>query len=125
MPKSLIHAIYPIDKTNLDPLRVLHFLALLVLVARYLPPNWPLFTSKFLHPVILCGARSLPIFCLGVFLSFGAHWILVQISAGVATQILVSFAGIVILVAAAGLFTWYRNIPELFDVPQAAKPGTA
>ena len=30
------------------------------------------------RPLVLCGQHSLPLFCLGVFLSFGAHWILVQ-----------------------------------------------
>lgn len=125
VPKPLISAIYPIDKTNLDPLRLTHFLALIVVIVRYLPRNWPPLASKWLRPLILCGQRSLPIFCLGVFLSFAAHWILVQISAGVAIQILVSLAGILIMVAAAWLFTWYRNIPDLFDGPEPAKSETA
>ena len=125
VPKWLGPLLYPIDKTNLDPLRLTHFLALLVLVVRYLPRDWPRLTSRWLRPIILCGQRSLPVFCLGVFLSFAAHWILVQIAAGVITQLLVSIAGLAILVLAAWLFTWYRNVPELFNVSARVKPERA
>ena len=37
IPKWMIKAIYPIDKTDLDMLRFTHFLALALLVARYFP----------------------------------------------------------------------------------------
>jgi chromate transport protein ChrA len=45
---------------------------------------------------------------------------LVQIAGGVAAQLLVSLAGIVLMVAAAWLMTWYRSLPELVQVPQEA-----
>ena len=82
IPKWMIKAIYPIDKTDLDMLRFTHFLALALLVARYFPRRAEILGSKWLRPLILCGQHSLPIFCFGVFLSFGAHWILVQYSHG-------------------------------------------
>ncbi len=63
VPKWMIKAIYPIDKTDLDMLRLTHFLALAVVVTRYLPRNWAPLTSKWLRPLILCGQHSLPIFC--------------------------------------------------------------
>jgi hypothetical protein len=74
------------------------------------------------------GQNSLPIFCAGVFLSFAAHWILVQIRGGVVSQILVSVAGMLLMVAVARLLTWYRSIPELFSVsasPPRAGSGPA
>ena len=37
VPKWMIKAIYPIDKTDLDMLRFTHFLALALVVARYCP----------------------------------------------------------------------------------------
>jgi hypothetical protein len=114
VPQALAHAIYPIDKSNLDPLRLTHFLALLVVVLHFLPPDLPQLASKWLRPLILCGQRSLPVFCFGVFLSFGAHWILVQVSGGVFTQMLVSVVGIVLLVGIAWIATWYRSLPSLF-----------
>src|SRR6266853_1436996 len=101
VPKWMIKAIYPIDKTDLDMLRLTHFLALAVVVTRYLPRNWAPLTSKWLRPLILCGQHSLPIFCIGVFLSFGAHWILMQYTRGVWEQLVVSADGIVLLVVLA------------------------
>jgi hypothetical protein len=49
VPKWLIKAIYPIDKTDLDMLRFTHFLALALVVTRYLPRNWAPLTSKWLR----------------------------------------------------------------------------
>src|SRR5260221_6649312 len=78
VPKWMIKLIYPIDKTDLDMLRFTHFLALALVVARYFPRKSEILTSKWLRPMVLCGQHSLPLFCFGVFLSFCAHWILVQ-----------------------------------------------
>jgi hypothetical protein len=112
VPPWLAHAMYPIDKTNLDPLRLTHFLAMAAVAVRYIPRKWPPLTSKVLRPLVLCGQHSLPIFVFGTFLSFAAHIILVEISNTVAVQILVSVVGIILLVAAAWVMTWYRRRVE-------------
>lgn len=65
-------------------------------------------------PVILCGQHSLPIFCLGVFLSFSAHWILTQYTKGMWEQLAVSVVGIVIMVGAAWLLDRAKRVPNLF-----------
>jgi hypothetical protein len=127
VPESIGKLLYPIDKTSLDPVRLIHFLALLAIVVKLLPPDLPALRSKWLRPVILCGQRSLPVFCFGVILSFTAHWILVQVSGGVPTQIAVSVAGIGLMVGVAWLATWYRSLPTLITVPvtvpvEEAKP---
>jgi hypothetical protein len=114
VPQALIHVMYPIDKTNLDPLRLTHFLALMVVLLRVLPRDLPGLTSKWLRPLILCGQRSLPVFCFGVLLSFGAHWILVQAAGGIVAQMLVSVFGIVLLVGIAWIATLYRSLPTLY-----------
>jgi hypothetical protein len=114
VPQVLIRTIYPIDKTNLDPLRLTHFVALMVVLLRVLPPDLPGLTSKWLRPLILCGQRSLPVFCFGVLLSFAAHWILVQVAGGIVAQMLVSVLGIVLLVGIAWIATLYRSLPTLF-----------
>ena len=113
-PKWIVKAIYPIDKTDLDMLRFTHFLALVVVIVRYLKRDWTGFKSKWLQPLILCGQHSLPLFCLGVFLSFGAHWILVQWKAGIIEQIAVSFGGMAIMTAAAWALDRARRVPNLF-----------
>jgi hypothetical protein len=132
VPKWMIKAIYPIDKTDLDMLRFTHFLALAVVVTRYVPRDWAPLTSKWLRPLILCGQHSLPIFCIGVFLSFGAHWILMQYTRGVWEQLVVSAAGIVIMVAIAWVLDRAARVPNLFveaaefeTTKAATEPGKA
>jgi hypothetical protein len=62
--------------------------------------------SPVLRGAIRCGENSLEIFCLGVMLSLAAHMLLAHFSGGVAAQIGVSAAGVVILVAFATILTW-------------------
>ena len=114
VPKWMIKLIYPIDKTDLDMLRFTHFLAVALLVSRYFPRRSEILSSKWLHPLVLCGQHSLPLFCFGVFLSFGSHWILVQYSNGLIAQFAVSFGGIAIMVAIAWLLERSREVPNLF-----------
>jgi hypothetical protein len=128
VPKWMIKAIYPIDKTDLDMLRLTHFLALALVVTRYMPRKWTVLNSKWLRPLILCGQHSLAIFCLGVFLSFGAHWILVQYTRGVWEQLAVSAAGILMMVVAAWFLNRAAQVPNLFvDTSElkAIKPAEA
>ena len=40
VPKFVGEAIYPIDKPNLDVLRILHFLSLAVITVYFVPRNW-------------------------------------------------------------------------------------
>jgi hypothetical protein len=128
----MIKAIYPIDKTDLDMLRFTHFLAVAVVVSRYVPHNWGPLTAKWTYPLRLCGRHSLPIFCIGVFLSFGAHWILVQYDSGILTQIGVSIAGFLIMIGIGWALDQSQKVPDLFvevtdfEAPKAAAgPGTA
>src|SRR4051795_12535196 len=114
IPKWMIKAIYPIDKTDLDMLRFTHFLALALWVTHFVSRKWRALHGPWLRPVILCGRHSLPIFCLGVFLSFSAHWILTQYTKGVWEQLAVSVVGIVIMIAAAWLLDRAGRVPNLF-----------
>jgi hypothetical protein len=126
VPKWMIKAIYPIDKTDLDMLRFTHFLALAILVTQFVPRNWKGLHLKWLRPLILCGQHSLPIFCLGVFLSFSAHWILTQYTKGAWEQLAVSFAGIAIMVTVAWLLDRAAKVPDLFvNVREVEEPEPA
>ena len=120
IPKWMIKVIYPIDKSDLDMLRFTHFLALAVVVARYIPRHWGPLTSHWLRPLVLCGQHSLPNFCLGVFLSFGVHYILVQNPGGIWKQIVLSIAGMAIMTALAWVLDRAKAVPTLFvDVDEA------
>jgi hypothetical protein len=110
VPRVVADVIYPIDKTNLDILRILHFLSLAVIVVKLVPMGWPGLRARIFRPAIICGQHSLEIFCLGVFLSFAAHFVLTEISSRFLVQILCSAVGIALMVAAAELLTWYKNL---------------
>ena len=111
VPTWLAEIMYPIDKTNLDVLRFAHFLALAALTVRYVPRDWPGLKSPILRPAILCGQHSLQIFCLGVFLAFAGHFFIAEIAGGGAwADIFVSVLGILLMIAAAWLITWYKGV---------------
>jgi hypothetical protein len=103
IPKSVPQLLYPMDKSNLDPVRLLHFLALAILASWMVPRNWRGMTTPLMRGAILCGRNSLPIYCLGVLLAFACHIALLDISNGFAMQLSLSAAGIVMMVAAARL----------------------
>lgn len=69
MPKRLVEALYPISKTDLAPMRLLHFLALAYCTTKLLPNpltwlnNWPA------RQCCRMGRYSLEVFCLGVLLA--------------------------------------------------------
>jgi hypothetical protein len=126
IPKWMIKAIYPIDKTDLDMLRYTHFLALATIVTYFVPRSWSILKTKWVRPLILCGQNSLPIFCLGVFLSFSAHWILTQYSKGAFEQLFVSVLGMAIMTVAAWALDRAKKVPNLFvEVPEVDVPSPA
>jgi hypothetical protein len=110
IPHWLGEWMYPIDKTNLDVLRFAHFLALAALTVHFIPREWPVLRSAWLRPAVLCGQHSLEIFCLGVFLAFAAHFVMVEFYGGTAMQVLMSMAGILIMTGTALLISWYKRV---------------
>ena len=108
-PLWLERWMYPIDKTDLDVLRFAHFLALAVVALRFVPAGWPGLQSRWLWPMILCGQRSLEIFCLGVALAFAGYFVLTETSAGLGLHFLVGICGILTMSAVAWLLSWYKH----------------
>jgi hypothetical protein len=109
MPRWLEQWMYPIDKTDLDILRFAHFLALAAITVHFVPRGTPGLKSPWLRPLILCGQRSLEIFCLGVFLAFAGYFVLVETSSGILLHLLVGIFGILIMSAVAWLLAWYKG----------------
>ncbi|ABD90434.1 OpgC domain-containing protein [Rhodopseudomonas palustris] len=110
MPRLIEQWMYPINKTDLDVLRFAHFLALAAITVRFLHRDWPGLKSPWLRPVILCGQHSLEIFCLGIFLAFAGYFVLAEIAGGALMHFLVSVSGVVLMSAAAWLFSWYKRV---------------
>ena len=101
---------HPISKTDLHPFRLVHFLALMLLVLRFVPRDSAAWDGPALRHAIVCGQHSLEIFCTGVFLSFAAQVILLERAPGVIAEIAVSAAGILLMVGLAWLMTWYQGL---------------
>lgn len=101
-----------LDKSNLAPLRLLHFLAIAVVAAWVVPRNWRGLATPVMRAAIRCGQNSLPIYCVGVLLTFASHLALLEISAGPAMQIGLSLAGIAVMIAIATLLNSISTKPE-------------
>lgn len=117
VPSYIARLIYPIDKPDLDPLRLLHFLAIAVVGARFVPPNWRGLARGGLRGAIRCGERSLETYCAAVVLSLLASLYLIEVSDSIAAQFLTSAAGIAALVLFATCLAWIgkrsRQHPKL------------
>jgi hypothetical protein len=116
-PEWLVSAFNPNDKTNLAPYRVVHFVVIAILVARFVPIDWPGLRSRWLRPLIVCGQRSLEVFCVGLFLSFVGHFLLELISDSLLMQILVSIAGIGLMTAVAYYRSWLKKLDKRPSLP--------
>lgn len=118
IPDVVSGLIYPIDKSHLAPLRFMHFLALAIVVSRFISSDWPGLIKPWTAAMIRCGENSLSIYCFSVLFSFLAFVILNEVSNGLAMQATVSVAGIVLLIAVATLLTWEAKLdrrgPKLF-----------
>lgn len=102
--------IFPLDKSDLSPLRLAHFLAQTILVVRFVSQDAAFLRSFWAKPLILSGRHSLEVFCLGVFLSLTANFLLSEVSGSVTMQVLVSAAGIALMVGLAALMSWYKSL---------------
>ena len=127
VPHFVSEAIYPIDKTNLDVLRIVHFLSLAVITVWFVPRDRPVLKSKVFWPAIVCGQHSLETFCLGVFLAFAGHFVFTEVSNRLLTHIIVSVVGIAIMVGAAAMLSWYKRVERQGPGPRppVTKPGYA
>lgn len=112
MPPAPARLLSSLDKSNLDPLRVLHFLALGVLAAWFVPPDWRGLRTPVMRGAIRCGQHSLPIYCVCVLLAFASHMALLGVSNRPAMQIALSGVGIVAMIAAARLLDMISVKPE-------------
>lgn len=112
LPGWLVSAFNPNDKTNLAPYRILHFVVLAMLVARFLPIDWPGLKSHVLRPLVVCGQRSLEVFCVGIFLSFVGHFLLELISETLLAQMLVSISGIGLMTGVAYYRSWSKQLDK-------------
>ena len=65
LPHWMLAPFDPNDKTNLAPYRVVHLIALAVVVTRFLRVDSPMLQWRSLAPLIVCGRNSLQVFASG------------------------------------------------------------
>jgi len=109
LPANLFFAFNPNDRVNLAPYRVLHLLAAIFVVTRFMRKDWPGLQWRIFAPLIVCGQQSLAVFCLGVFLSFAGHVALLLSWGSLLAQILVSVGGVAIMTLAAYYSSWSKR----------------
>jgi hypothetical protein len=109
MLPEIVRAIFvPNDKTNLAPYRVVHFLAIAIVVWRLVPKDAPALRRPVWRPLIVCGQQSLEVFCAGVFLSFVAYFAIDLVSEAFWFQLTVSIAGIAAMIGVAYFRKWAK-----------------
>ncbi|HET6196880.1 MAG TPA: OpgC domain-containing protein [Acetobacteraceae bacterium] len=113
VPPLLLKELWPADKTDLSPVRLVPFFALVVLVAVRIPPTARFLSSAVLRPLVICGQQSLEIFCIGILLSALGHFVIGEYSARIPIQLAVNAAGIVIMIGTARIIDWYKRMDRL------------
>ena len=103
VPQTLTKLLFPLDKSNLCPLRLLHFLALAIVAVRFVPQDWRGLSTPVMRCARRCGENSLPIFCIGVLLALASHLTLIDISDQLAMQMVLSLGGILVMTVVATL----------------------
>lgn len=121
-PQWLYSTFNPNDKTNLAPYRFLHFIVIVILVIRFVPKDWPGLEWKIFDPLVVCGQQSLAVFCVGVFLSFVAHFQLTMSSGSLLAQIFVSVTGIAIMTIVAYYISWSKRQDKPLPKTPPANP---
>ncbi len=99
------------DKTYLDPIRYIHFLAVAYVTVRLLRGREQLLLSEPLRPIVKCGQQALSIFICGMVLSHIGGMVFDHIGTGFGAQVLVNGITIPLLIAIAHGVAWFKNAP--------------
>jgi hypothetical protein len=118
IPEIVTKLIYPIYKSHLAPVRLIHFVSLAIVVVRLTPRHWNGLPKPLITSLIRCGENSLAIYCFGVLLAFMGFVILSKFSNSIAMDVAVSAVGIALMIVAATLLTWEAKLdrrgPKVF-----------
>jgi len=118
IPEWFSQNLYPINKTNLAPIRLAHFLALAYCTAKLVPrgawlDRWPA------RQVTLIGRHSLEVFCLGVVLAPLADMANALADDRLSAQLGTGLLGVALML---GLAQWLALNKRLRRPPAPAKP---
>ena len=124
VPGWLAGLIYPIDKTNLSPARLVHFMALAYCVAKLIPQgDWV--QNLLARKTALMGRYSLEVFCLSVVLAPLADMANALADDRFSMQIASALVGIGLMLALAEWLELNKRLGRPRpSVPQADSPVT-
>ena len=109
MPLWLGEHLYPISKTNLSPVRLLHFLALAYVVAKVVPHgDW--LNNWFARQACRMGRYSLEVFCLGVILAPLADMLNALGGDRLVMQVFSALMGVGIMAVLAAWLDWNKRL---------------
>ncbi len=119
-------ALISVDKEGLHPMRLLSIMALAWLVSRTVAKDAAWLHSAWVRPFIVCGQHSLPVFCVGIFLSFLARLAMEEMDGWVVMAV-VNLLGTMGLFGVGALASWYKSKgrPVRSDLPETHRAGNA
>lgn len=124
LPISTAHALLWMDKTTLDPPRILSMLAMVWVTVRLVPMHAAWLTSRPARLLVLAGQHSLPVFGWGIFLGFFARLGL-EMTDRWPMQLAVNLAGAGLMLAVAAIAAWHAEAGRARRAPaQGATQGT-
>jgi hypothetical protein len=107
-PGLFLKELWPVNKNNLSPIRLVTFFAIVFIVSTLVPPNIKFLHSPIAKPFIRCGQQSLEIFCFGILLSALGHFLLSEYNSALLAQLAVNVAGVLALFLTAKMISWYK-----------------
>jgi hypothetical protein len=123
LPGRLTRMLMSVDKEGLHPFRLISILALTWLVVRLVPRGAGWLRTVWAAPLIVAGQHSLPVFCVGIFLSFLGR-LMTESDAGFGNQMLVNLGGAASMFTVGAVAAWYSNKgrrPAPAPAPQSAE----
>ena len=120
-PGLFLKELWPVNKTNLSPIRLVPFFATVFIVGTLIAPNAKFLRSSLATPLIQCGQQSLEVFCFGILLSALGHFLLSEYNSTILTQLAVNITGVLALCLTAKIIDWYKSMgrtPQPAEAPR-------
>jgi hypothetical protein len=122
-PGLFLKELWPVNKNNLSPIRLVPFFATVFVVGAIVSPNTKFLCSSVARPLIWCGQQSLEVFCFGILLSALGHFFLSEYNSAIATQLAVNVVGILALCLTAKMIDWYKSMGRTAQSAGAVRNG--
>ncbi|MBS7812529.1 OpgC family protein [Roseococcus pinisoli] len=108
LPEAIPAFLATVDKTAMHPWRLASILALAYLVATYVPRDAAALRGRWARPLLIMGRNSLPVFCVGILLSFMSR-LMLEADDGWAMQLASNLLCLGLLVLVGFVSEWQRG----------------